>query len=238
MTSRERPSSMTSLALPGVGTYQQGDARGGVREAGPGRRRATARVFAGTSVWRRTACRFERRELWGLVGRPHPERVGEWNWAVLDLAASVCLPKIPRCAECPSAACAWSQARVIMSADRASVRRRITRCDSSPTESLGGGGVANGDARRGARTGSSSSSQASAGSAGACEPLGLADVWANQWEPSTKTQHAADCYGGTRQDGIAGQRGHQPRVASTDECPSTICWSAVSPVRTTRSPRP
>ena len=20
-------------------------------------------------------------------------------------------------------------------------------------------------------------------------------VWANQWEPSTKTQHAADCYG-------------------------------------------
>ncbi len=28
----------------------------------------------------------------------------------------------------------------------------------------------------------------------ALEPLGWRTVWANQWEPSTKTQHAADCY--------------------------------------------
>src|SRR5205809_3892846 len=28
----------------------------------------------------------------------------------------------------------------------------------------------------------------------ALEPLGWHTVWANQWEPSTKTQHAADCY--------------------------------------------
>jgi len=28
----------------------------------------------------------------------------------------------------------------------------------------------------------------------ALEPLGWETVWANQWEPSTKTQHAADCY--------------------------------------------
>jgi len=28
----------------------------------------------------------------------------------------------------------------------------------------------------------------------ALEPLGWQTVWANQWEPSTKTQHAADCY--------------------------------------------
>ena len=26
------------------------------------------------------------------------------------------------------------------------------------------------------------------------EPHGWETVWANQWEPSTKTQHAADCY--------------------------------------------
>ena len=26
------------------------------------------------------------------------------------------------------------------------------------------------------------------------EPSGWETVWANQWEPSTKTQHAADCY--------------------------------------------
>jgi DNA (cytosine-5)-methyltransferase 1 len=28
----------------------------------------------------------------------------------------------------------------------------------------------------------------------ALEPLGWRTVWANQWEPSTKTQHGADCY--------------------------------------------
>jgi DNA (cytosine-5)-methyltransferase 1 len=28
----------------------------------------------------------------------------------------------------------------------------------------------------------------------ALEPLGWRTVWANQWEPSTKTQHAAECY--------------------------------------------
>jgi DNA (cytosine-5)-methyltransferase 1 len=28
----------------------------------------------------------------------------------------------------------------------------------------------------------------------ALEPLGWQTVWANQWEPSTRTQHAADCY--------------------------------------------
>ena len=37
------------------------------------------------------------------------QRVREWNWAVLDLAAAVCLPKIPRCEECPlRTRCAWS----------------------------------------------------------------------------------------------------------------------------------
>jgi A/G-specific adenine glycosylase len=41
---------------------------------------------------------------------PH-DHVREWNWAVLDLAASICLPKIPRCAECPlEDHCAWSRA--------------------------------------------------------------------------------------------------------------------------------
>ena len=53
-------------------------------------------------------------ELWALVERATPRtRAREWNWAVLDLAAEVCLPKVPRCAECPlSRRCAWSAARV------------------------------------------------------------------------------------------------------------------------------
>lgn len=41
---------------------------------------------------------------------PH-DHVREWNWAVLDLAATICLPKVPRCGECPlKDHCAWSRA--------------------------------------------------------------------------------------------------------------------------------
>ena len=47
---------------------------------------------------------------------------------------------------------------------------------------------------RGSANGSSSCSPASAGSGSALERSGLGRVWANQWEPSTKTQHASDCY--------------------------------------------
>jgi DNA (cytosine-5)-methyltransferase 1 len=35
----------------------------------------------------------------------------------------------------------------------------------------------------------------------ALEPLGWQTVWANQWEPSTKTQHAVDCYRRNWNDG-------------------------------------
>jgi A/G-specific adenine glycosylase len=51
--------------------------------------------------------------LWDLVAEVTPTAgVRGWNWAVLDLAASVCLPKVPRCGECPlSTGCAWSRAR-------------------------------------------------------------------------------------------------------------------------------
>ena len=51
-------------------------------------------------------------ELWRVVAEASPARKNkEWNWAVLDLASSVCLPKVPRCHECPLAAhCHWSQA--------------------------------------------------------------------------------------------------------------------------------
>jgi A/G-specific adenine glycosylase len=50
------------------------------------------------------------KELWTTVERATPTKgVKEWNWAVLDLAATVCLPKVPRCGLCPlGTTCAWS----------------------------------------------------------------------------------------------------------------------------------
>jgi A/G-specific adenine glycosylase len=52
--------------------------------------------------------------LWETVHRVTPRtHLREWNWAVLDLAASVCLPGVPRCWECPlDDRCAWSRASV------------------------------------------------------------------------------------------------------------------------------
>ena len=41
-------------------------------------------------------------ELWSIVRAAPPRRAArEWNWAVLDLAALVCLPGTPRCPSCP-----------------------------------------------------------------------------------------------------------------------------------------
>ena len=41
-------------------------------------------------------------DLWELVEEVTPRSSArEWNWAVLDLAAAICLPKVPRCPECP-----------------------------------------------------------------------------------------------------------------------------------------
>jgi len=53
----------------------------------------------------------EDRALWELVDRVTPRSgVGEWNWAVLDLAAGVCLPRVPRCELCPLAGtCAFAR---------------------------------------------------------------------------------------------------------------------------------
>jgi A/G-specific adenine glycosylase len=41
-------------------------------------------------------------ELWEHVDRATPRgSTRDWNWAVLDLAAEVCLPARPRCEACP-----------------------------------------------------------------------------------------------------------------------------------------
>jgi A/G-specific adenine glycosylase len=53
------------------------------------------------------------RALWHVVERATPtEAVREWNWAALDLAATVCMPVLPRCTECPLAErCSWQLSR-------------------------------------------------------------------------------------------------------------------------------
>lgn len=48
--------------------------------------------------------------FWDLARRLLPKgRAADFNYAILDLAALVCLPRKPRCAECPvMVSCAWA----------------------------------------------------------------------------------------------------------------------------------
>jgi A/G-specific adenine glycosylase len=91
------------LALPGVGRY----AANATLVVAFGKR---APVVDGVSarVYRRYLGLSSElpatsdQTLWGEVARATPPRASkEWNWAVLDLAADVCLPANPRCGACP-----------------------------------------------------------------------------------------------------------------------------------------
>jgi A/G-specific adenine glycosylase len=61
--------------------------------------------------------------LWATVADVTPRgAVREWNWAVLDLAAAVCLPKVPRCPACPLRATCVVGSRLIVSEAGARLR--------------------------------------------------------------------------------------------------------------------
>ena len=61
--------------------------------------------------------------LWSVVAEVTPWRaVREWNWAVLDLAAAICLPKVPRCPACPLRATCSVGSRLIVSEAGARLR--------------------------------------------------------------------------------------------------------------------
>ena len=111
----EVPDSMAELLeLPGVGKYAASATLAVAFEKPLRWSTASARgSTAGTSGWSRRS-RHHPTELWEVVAKVTPrQRVREWNWAVLDLAAAVCLPKVPRCEECPlRTCCAWSQGSV------------------------------------------------------------------------------------------------------------------------------
>ena len=111
-----------------------------------------------------------------------------------------------------------------MWAARARVRRSdhrgvIPSRESSPR----GCGVAN---RKDARPGNANRVvELFAGVGGfraALEPLGWQTVWANQWEPSTKAQHAADCYRRHWNDGSLNNEDINEVVARLDSDPDVI----------------
>ena len=112
----EVPSSVDALlALPGVGTY----VAGATSVVAFGRRvpvvdGVTARVYRRYFGLDGDPPASIDPELWTAVEQATPRRsVKEWNWAVLDLASAVCLPKVPRCEGCPLVVhCAWSRASV------------------------------------------------------------------------------------------------------------------------------
>src|SRR5262245_14348143 len=106
-------SPQTFSRLPGVGRYTTG----AVLSIGFDRplpvldgnvARVLSRVFA-----LRAAVREPRgaRRLWALAGTLVPMRnPGDWNQALMELGATVCLPRTPRCTDCPIAK--WCAAHV------------------------------------------------------------------------------------------------------------------------------
>lgn len=94
------------LALPGIGRYTAGaivsiafDTPAPILEAN------TIRLFS--RLWRfagDTADRAGQKFLWGAAEALLPRRgAGELNQAFMELGSQVCLPRVPRCAECPLA---------------------------------------------------------------------------------------------------------------------------------------
>ena len=91
------------LALPGVGRY----AANATLVVAFGKRApvvdgVTARVYRRFLGLESELPASNDEDLWAAAGEASPtSRVREWNWAVLDLAAEVCLPARPRCPACP-----------------------------------------------------------------------------------------------------------------------------------------
>lgn len=110
----EVPATMEGLlALPGVGRY----AASATLAVAFGKRTpvvdgVTARVYRRYFGLQGNLPASTDPELWDVVERATPStQVREWNWAVLDLASAICLPKNPRCSECPLVGgCAYATA--------------------------------------------------------------------------------------------------------------------------------
>ena len=101
------------LSLPGVGRY----AANATLVVAFGKRApvvdgVTARVYRRYLGLDSNLPASNDEELWAAAETVTPtEGEREWNWAVLDLAAEICLPEKPRCPACPlMARCRFSVA--------------------------------------------------------------------------------------------------------------------------------
>ena len=89
------------IALPGVGRYAANATLVvAFGERAPVVDGVSARVYRRYFGLGSELLPSEDDELWKRVAEATPSRSRDWNWAVLDLAALVCLPANPRCATC------------------------------------------------------------------------------------------------------------------------------------------
>ena len=98
------PTTLEGLrSLPGVGRY----AASATLVVAFGKRApvvdgVTARVYRRYLGLESDAPASDDEEVWAAAETATPVTAArEWNWAVLDLAAEVCLPARPRCSACP-----------------------------------------------------------------------------------------------------------------------------------------
>jgi A/G-specific adenine glycosylase len=114
---RALPATREALdALPGVGAYTAGAvtcfSRGeSVAFADTNIRRVLGRVLLGRIATEREAVALDEE----LVPRIGPDR---WHHALMDLGATVCVSRAPRCGACPIASACRSRGRVIRAAPR------------------------------------------------------------------------------------------------------------------------
>jgi A/G-specific adenine glycosylase len=117
------------LELPGVGPY----AAGATATVAFGAHQAvvdgvSARVYRRYFGLDGTGPASNDQQLWSMVRAATPRRAArEWNWAVLDLAALVCLPGTPRCPVCPLRASCNAATRGVAVSDPAATIREITQ---------------------------------------------------------------------------------------------------------------
>jgi A/G-specific adenine glycosylase len=114
-----------TLALPGIGRYTAAavlsiayDAPLAVLDGNVARVLARLGAVRGDlrapALWRELESTAQK-----LLARRAP---GDWNQAMMELGATVCTPKSPRCGECPAAA--WCRARKLGIAEHLPARRK------------------------------------------------------------------------------------------------------------------
>ena len=124
------PDTVEALSrLPGIGAYTAG----AIASLAFGRdapvvdgnvKRVLCRVYAVRGDVRLPKVQ---RKLWALAEMNLPKgRAGRWNEALMELGATVCLPRAPRCDECPLAQACRARARGIQEKLPARAARRRT----------------------------------------------------------------------------------------------------------------